>query len=281
MMQGRRFGWLLVVWILAIGLSAQVFAAETVINFSSLDSGQTYSLHGNLYLPENATTPSPAVIVIHGTMGIDSRGAFYREAILNAGIAFFEVDFKTGVYTGAKNRPKNDNFVPMAFAALKELQKLPAIDPNRIAIMGFSLGGGVTVRTAIEAYRETWMGNGKGFIAHIAFYPVCRFIGRKMAELDSGMTGAPMIIFYGTKDSYGEGTAVPEFKTLLEQKYNFKVETVEYPGAHHGFNRNQPAMSYEDPAAIDGKGDMAWDADAANDSLTKVKDFLYKNLAVH
>jgi dipeptidyl aminopeptidase/acylaminoacyl peptidase len=30
----------------------------------------------------------------------------------------------------------------MAFAALKQLRKLPAIDPNRIGIMGFSMGAG-------------------------------------------------------------------------------------------------------------------------------------------
>ncbi len=97
-----------------------------------------------------------AVVLVHGTTGIDMRGAFYRQPILNAGIAIFEVDFKTGIYTSASDRPRNETFLPLAFAALKELRKLPAIDPKRIGIMGFSMGGGVTIRTAVEANRKMW-----------------------------------------------------------------------------------------------------------------------------
>jgi len=251
---------------------------KMVIPFTSLDKSQTYQLHGTLYLPENKQTPSPAVVVVHGTTGIDERGTFYRKAILDQGIAFFEVDFKTGIFTGALNRPKNTSFVPMAFAALKELRKLPAIDPTRIGIMGFSLGGGVTVRTAFESYHKKWMGDEKGFIAHAATYPVCKPFLEHSEIGSDGLTGAPMIIFYGTEDSYGEGKAVPQFKKLLEEKYNFKVETVEYAGAAHGFNRNAPSFSYKDPAAINEQGYVAWNENAANDSRIKLVDFLKKNL---
>jgi len=214
--------------------------------------------------------------VVHGTSGINSVGRFYREPILKAGIAFFEVDFKTGIFTSPSNRPPADTFVPMGFAALKELRKIPAIDPNRIGIMGFSMGGHLTVNTAFEKNRKLWMGDEKGFATHAAFYPVCRTF---TTQSDCRMTGAPMIIFYGTEDCYGEGKYVPAFKSLLAKKYNFDVTTVEYPGAQHGFNRNEPALHYYDPAAIHGKGYMLWDANAANDSLTRVLAFLSKTLA--
>jgi dienelactone hydrolase len=247
-----------------------------VIRFISLDPSHPVRVSGTLYLPENKTSPCPAVVVVHGTGGIDSRGAFYRPSILNLGIAFFEVDFRTGIYKGAMDRPEGQTFVPMGFAALKELRKLPSIDPDRIGIMGFSLGGHLTVNTAFEADRQRWMGSDKGFAFHVAFYPVCRAF---LAQSDCRMTGAPVIIFYGTEDAYGEGKYVPAFKRLLLNRYQFEVTTVEYPGAHHGFNRNEPAMSYRDPGAIDGKGYMAWDANAANDSLARVVDFLSKTLA--
>jgi dienelactone hydrolase len=93
------------------------------------------------------------------------------------------------------------------------------------------------------------------------------------------MTGAPMIIFYGTEDAYGDGKNVPEFKRLLLEKYSFEVTTVEYVGAYHGFNRNEPAISYHDPSAKGWKGYEAWDAKAANDTLIRVVDFLRKTLA--
>jgi uncharacterized protein len=251
-------------------------AAGTTIDFPSLDKKKPVNLSGTLYSPENNSSPCPAIVIVHGTMGIDSRGAFYRESILKAGIAIFEVDFKTGIYRGPLTRPSPEAIVPMGFAALKELRKLPTIDPDRIGIMGFSMGGHLTVTTAFEANRKLWMGDEKGFATHVAFYPVCKpFLRRD----DCRMTGAPMIIFYGTEDAYGDGKNVPEFKNLLLNKYSFEVTTVEYVGAHHGFNRNEPALSYWDPAAIGRKGYMAWDANAANDSLTRVVDFLRKTLA--
>jgi dienelactone hydrolase len=276
----KWIGLLIVFFLIAFVMVAKSSSAGTTINFSSLDKDQPYNVSGTLYLPGKNFIPCPAIVLVHGTTGIDSRGAFYRGAILNAGIAIFEVDFKTGIYTSASDRPKNETFVPMAFAALKELRKLPSIDPDRIGIMGFSLGGGVTLRTAMENNRKLWMGEEKGFVTHAAFYPVSKPFIKQLESSGSKLTGAPMIIFYGTEDSYGEGKAVPELKRLLQRKYNFNLTTVEYSGATHGFNRNGPPLSYYDPAAIDHKGYIAWDEEAANDSLIKVVDFLRKTLAV-
>ena len=267
------------VFLTVFAVSAGASSAGTKINFSSLDKNQPYQVSGTLYMSEKSSSPCPAVVLVHGTAGIDARGTFYREPILNAGIAIFEVDFKTGVFTSALNRPHPEEFLPLAFAALKELRKLPAIDPARIGIMGFSLGGGITLRTAVESNRELWMGSEKGFVAHAAFYPVCKPFIKRLESSHSKLTGAPMIIFYGTEDVYGESSAVPELKRLLSKKYNFELTTVEYAGATHGFNLNAPPISYPDPAAKDGKGYMAWNPEAANDSLTKVVAFLRANLA--
>ena len=267
---------LLSVFIMPVGDSL----AGTKIAFTSLDTNQPYKVSGTLYLPKNRSIPCPAIVLVHGTMGIDARGEFYREPILQAGIAIFEVDFKTGIYTSPLDRPKNETFLPLAFAALKELRKLQVIDPNRIGIMGFSMGGGITLRTAIEANRKMWMDNEKGFAAHAAFYPVCRYFIPALKRSGSGLTGTPIIVFYGTEDSYGEGEAVPELKRLLDKKFHFNLTTVEYQGATHGFNRKGPSMSYRDPASKDGRGYMAWNEEAANDSLTRVVAFLRQTLTV-
>jgi dienelactone hydrolase len=241
--------------------------------------GGTHTVYGNLYLPEKAPGPVPAIVLIHGTMGIDQRGELYRQPLLDAGIGIFEVDFKTGIYRGPLDRPKPDTFLPMAFAALKELRKLPSIDPNRIGAMGFSLGGNITLRTAMESNVKEWMGDEKGFVAFATFYPVCNHFIKDFEESGSKLTGGPIIIFYGTEDSYGEGKAVPELKELLATKYNFQVTTVEYKGATHGFNRDAAPMWYPDPAANNMLGHTKWDPDAAHDSVIKVVAFLRENLA--
>jgi dienelactone hydrolase len=217
-------------------------------------------------------------VLVHGTSGINQVGKLYRDPVLGAGIAIFEVDFKTGIFSGPMDRPHIDTFLPMAFAALKELRKNPAIDPNRIGIMGFSMGGGVTMRTAVDENRQAWMGSEKGFVCHAAFYPVSKPL-IKIIEHSSGLTGVPIIVLYGTEDSYGEGKAVPELKNMLKKKFNFDLTTVEYSGATHDFNRSGPSFSYADPAAIGGRATIKWDPDAANDSVTKVVAFLRENLA--
>jgi Dienelactone hydrolase and related enzymes len=273
----KSIGLLTLIFLAVSVLPVGAAPVETKIVFSSLDKSHPLKVSGTLFVPESSSAPCPAIVVVHGTMGIDARGAFYRESLLKSGIAFFEVDFKTGIYTGPFTRPTPEALVPLGFAALKELRKLPAIDPDRIGIMGFSMGGHLTVTTAFEANRKLWMGDEKGFATHAAFYPVCSpFLRRD----DCRMTGAPMIIFYGTDDAYGDGTNVPAFKLLLSKKYNFEVTTVEYAGAQHGFNRNEPPMKYWDPAAKGRRGYMAWDGNAANDSLIRVVDFLRKTLAV-
>lgn len=276
----RCIGLLLALVLAACAAPAGASPAGTAINFSSLDKKQPYKLSGTLYLPENPSAPCPAVVLVHGTLGIDARGAFYREPLLKEGIAVFEVDFKTGIYVSAFDRPHPASFVPMAFAALQELRKVPAIDPERIAIMGFSLGGGVALRTSMENNRKTWMGDEKGFAAVVAFYPVSKPFQEELEKSGSKLTGAPIVIFYGTKDSYGEGKAVPELKRFLSKKYNFDVTTVEYAGATHAFDLNAPPEHFPDPAAIGGRVETAWDADAAKDALTKVIAFLRQNLAV-
>ena len=275
---GRR-GILVMVLLGVLVLPAEAIPAGTKIGFSSLDTEHPHKVSATLYLPKNASNPVPAIVLVHGTAGIDTRGAFYRESILGAGIAIFEVDFKTGVYTGTFSRPKPDALLPMAFAALKELRKLSSIDPNRIGIMGFSMGGQVALRTAMEDNRQRWMGGEKGFIAFATFYPVCKPFIKDLEQSGSKLTGGPIIVFYGTDDSYGDGTAVPELKTLLATKYHFQLATVEYPGATHGFNRNAHAIRYFDPAATGRRGYMRWNPEAANDSLIKVVAFLREELA--
>jgi dienelactone hydrolase len=275
----ERIGFLAVGLVTFLVGSVGAIAAGTRIDFSSLDARHAYKVSGTLYLPQNASSPVPAVVLVHGTLGIDQRGELYRQPLLDAGIGIFEVDFKTGIYRGALDRPNPDTFLPLAFAALKELRKMPAVDPNRIGIMGFSLGGNIALRTAMESNVKQWMGEDKGFATFVLFYPVCNHFTKDFEKSGSKLTGGPMIIFYGTDDSYGEGKAVPELKSLLAEKYGFQLSTVEYPGATHGFNLNGPDMNMLDPAAIGMRVHIRWDPEAANDSVTKTVNFLRENLA--
>lgn len=255
--------------------SAGAAPPGSVLTFTSLDAHEKHALHGTLYLPDDGAARHPVLVVIHGTMGIDSRNDFYRDAILREGVGTFEVDFKTGIYSSPLNRPRPAAFVPMVFAALQELRRQPSVDPERVGVMGYSLGGHMAVDAAFESNRKAWLGGEKGFAAHVAFYPVCK---PYLQQDDLRVTGAPMIILYGTDDSYGEGTSVPAFKRLLHDKAGFDVTTIEYAGAAHAFNHNAPPEDHWDPVAVGHRSHTAWNAEAATDSLAQVVGFLRQTL---
>jgi len=86
-------GFLAVVLIAAFVMPSAAFQAGRWIEFSSLDAQHPYKVSGTLYLPENAASPVPAIVLVHGTAGIDRRGQLYRRPLLDAGIGIFEVDF--------------------------------------------------------------------------------------------------------------------------------------------------------------------------------------------
>ena len=83
------------------------------IRFRGLEP-TTKSFSGILTLPEVSQQKVPVVILFRGTAGPDSRYEFHRPAHLEAGIATFEVDFKSNIYTGPSDRPPVETFLPWA-----------------------------------------------------------------------------------------------------------------------------------------------------------------------
>ena len=240
------------------------------IGFKSLD-GRSKSLSGILSLPKAGNKPFPAVVLVHGTAGPDDRYDFHRSALLGAGIATFQVDFKSGIFTGPSDRPRTNTFVPFAYGALRALRANPAIDPDRIAIMGFSLGGALTVHLTGSNYREDLLEEKeKGFVGHVAFYPSC-----KHQTVPYSVTGAPLLILAGEKDSYGDGEACGPWIAQFEN-FNPGLATLKlYPGVHHGFD-GKKSWTERDPAAINQTAVLEPNSEAAEDARQRAVMFLKK-----
>ena len=240
------------------------------IGFKSI-GGSSTSLSGILALPKVGKKPFPAVVLIHGTAGPDDRYDFHRSALLAAGIATFQVDFKSGIFSDAKDRPRSKTFVPFAYSALRALRADPAIDRNRIAVMGFSLGGAITLQlTAADSGDDLLKDNEKGFVGHVAFYPGC-----KHQAVTYKATGAPLLILTGGKDSYGDGEAcgpwVKAFENFSPGLATLKI----YPGVHHGFDRQGSWTGY-DPAAINETAILEYNSEAAKDARQRAVKFMKK-----
>jgi dienelactone hydrolase len=257
--------------VLTVLLACASLRSQETLRFTALETPHK-QFSGTLNLPSNNKGSVPIVVLVHGTAGVDSRYAFHRPALLDAGIGTFEVDFKTNVFTSGSDRPPSATFQPWAFGALKALRAHPLVDANRIAIMGFSLGGHLSVSVASKNVVERWLGPDQpGFAAHVGFYPVCQRLEEYFDA--SGVTGAPILILAGELDSWGDGETCPKFAGWLNKACSDVVSLTIYPNVHHGFDRTGSWQGYA-PYARKQIGILQWNAEAAYDSRKRAIIFL-------
>lgn len=260
------------IFLASILLSASA-AAQTIkekqINFGA----QGKKLTASLRIPAFGH-PVPAIIIVHGTAGIDARGAFYREALEAAGFATLEVDFKSGVFTGPKDRPKNPAFVPYLFAAVSALHEQAEIDRSRIGVLGFSLGGHLALNASLKKLAAPYNSKGLKIAAAVSLYPGCQVL----AKGAGAFIGVPTLILVGSKDDY----TTPDYCRAAEREANARfpgsVEVVIYEGAYHAFDLPGPRRTIADPNARQGKAVVAYDKAAAEDARKRAVDFFGEKL---
>ncbi|MGH6993192.1 MAG: dienelactone hydrolase family protein [Caulobacteraceae bacterium] len=236
---------------------------------------------GRLLLPNIGGGPGPAVVICHGSGGIDGRGAFHSARLNEAGIATLEIDLwaARGTARGPAARPASPLLtLPDAYAARRYLASQPEIDADRIGVLGFSWGGVMSLLAARAPASPDSV-----FAAHAALYPVCwAYQGVPDLALDR-LTGKPILILTGETDAYdrpGAGAALARF--LRTRPGGELVRQVEYAGAGHGFDRGgRPAQIIFDPFAHQGQGGevlMAFHAEAASAAREEVARFFAEAL---
>jgi uncharacterized protein len=204
----------------------------------------------------------PAVVILHGSSGVDSRGDFYAQALNAAGIATLEIDmWEARGVIGVSNRPRVPIITyPDAFAALRFLTNQPSIDPTRIGVLGFSWGGVMSLAAAEQLYAAQF-GGGLRFAAHVAHYPICYGANNPrlvfpLSPAQAGtqilhLTGAPVLIQIGTKDDYDNGSQhCIDLANSVSSSRPVQVEA--YDGAFHAWDRLQVPISGPDPFGNEG-----------------------------
>ncbi|MGZ3458180.1 MAG: dienelactone hydrolase family protein [Archangium sp.] len=257
-------------------------AVNRYVSFPALGGATPLTVAGRLSLPTGAQGKVPAVVIAHGSGGVDSRGSFHAQALNEAGIATLEIDMWSarGLSGGADGRPKSvSETLPDAYGALKYLSAHPAIDASRIGIMGFSWGGVMSMLTATRKYAAQ-AEPGQQFVAHAPFYPVCWVYNHVPGYEFGELTGAPMFIQAGAADQYDDDP--DECQRLVDSLSQADRDTVSltvYPGATHGFDRLEPALQVSDPYSHQGQGgtvDITPSPEAAEKSRRAVVDFFRK-----
>lgn len=238
-----------------------------------------------LQLPKNGKVPMPAVVILHGSGGIDGRGAFHAEALNKAGIATLEVFMFNA---GQRFEGGHTATLTHAYGALGYLSGRPDIDPKKIGVMGFSWGGNLSLRSASKIVHRKFFPEGKpAFAAHAPYYAVWWVHSRLLKDPSASgygdyaeLTGAPVLLFAGGQDDYGQPDAAQSFLDALPEVSRKHVALEFYPDATHGWD--QPASKNRtifDPVAKDGKGGRIRfysDPTAAEDARSKTVAFFLK-----
>lgn len=234
--------------------------AMSFVEFESFDpaTGSPLLVKGTLRLPDPSNGKNrcvstkrklPAVVILHSTGGIDATGSFYAAGLNEGGVATLEIDMweARGVWSPAERPLAPITVYPDAFAALAFLGTVPGIAARRVGIMGFSLGGVVSLAASEQTYAMAFGGPDLRFKAHVAHYPVCYganrgFFGLTADEVGTtyqNLTGAPVLIQVGSEDDYDNGAGPCK---ALAQAVNFAnnrniVEVTEYRGVYHAWDR--------------------------------------------
>lgn len=198
--------------------------------------GKRATLAGELRLPNTAADVKlPAVILIHGSGGASVSTDRWAREFTAIGVAAFILDSFTGrgIINTASDQSQLDSLAMTmdAYRALALLARHPRIDPQRIAVMGFSKGAVPAVYASNTRFHTLLAAEGTEFTAHIGLYTPCNVAYRD----DVKTTGKPIRLFHGIADNY---VAIEPCRSYVERlkRAGADVALAEYPGAGHAYD---------------------------------------------
>jgi dienelactone hydrolase len=269
---------LLCLSLLSLALTPEAFAQSRQRIDAPLPGAHPGSVPAWLTLPKSAA-PVAAVVLFHGSGGLDGRSTPYLKALEAAGIATLEVEmFKPGL------RPKTiAETVPHALAALEALSANPAIDPTRIGAMGFSWGGQLTLRMADE---KSYGATKRRYAANLGLYPTCWALVDGPPARDgilAAPTGRPMLILAGTQDDYD---APDDCRKVVDRVNALKPGTaaVHMYRATHQWDSARGGIKFWDNGGSRGRGAniTVWPQnDVTADAASRTAAFFTAALAAH
>lgn len=197
-------------------------------------NGNPVTLAGELRYPRKRMKTYPAVILVHGSGGVSGYIDDWAKELNKIGVATFIIDSFTnrGLYKVNNDQSQLGRLAQVidAYRGLDILAEQKHIDKKRIALMGFSRGGQVTLYSSLQRFQKMY-GSGNEFSAFLAFYPSC--ITRY--KNDENVVDKPIHIFHGIADNYNPIEPCRNYVKRLHQN-NKDVELHEYPGAHHVYD---------------------------------------------
>jgi dienelactone hydrolase len=283
----KRWQWLIVAATFFIWGNAA--KAQERIQFRSLESSATV-LDGYLY-PSIGAGRRPAVVFLHGCSGMFDRSTGlisrlerdWASALNGDGYSVLMVDsFRPrsidqtcapATYNPAvvAARPKD------AYGALYYLQNQSFVRGDRIALIGWSAGGGTVLRTIPQQSEGRPASLPQGdFRAAVAFYPALCSNQREAASWTSNI---PLLILFGAADVWTPLAPCQNFIAGALARGS-RIELHTYPGAYHAFDAPDRPLSrlpqYTTTAGV--VPIVGTDLAARRDAFAQVQAFLRRYL---
>ena len=197
--------------------------------------GKPAMVAGELRIPKPGTDRLPAVVLVHGSGGVGFNIGMWVGELNKAGLATFFTDSFTGrgITNTITDQSQLSSYTMMndAFAALAVLGKHPRIDPDKIAVMGFSKGAVPALYASMNRLQSAHAPEGASFAAYIGFYTPCN-----TALIDDEKVSAkPIRLYHGIADDWVPIGPCRDYVARLK-KAGANIDLVEYPGAYHAFD---------------------------------------------
>lgn len=249
---------------LALCASAAAQHAPLVINNHTVGGPRSHKT-GALWLPKGAAAPFAAVVVLSGCNGVKHTTRVWARRLASWGYAALIVDSFTprglknvchrgGELSGAE-RAKD------AFAGAAYLRTRPDIDPDRIAVLGYSHGGWTALEAATKSLVD--QNGGKAFAAVVAYYPICL---REAPPLASDVQ-----IFIGGADDWSSPRHCQAMAAGYAGASAHRPLLKIFPAATHSFD-----VKREDRVYLGHR--LSYDAPAAETSFAMTRRFLDDHL---
>jgi dienelactone hydrolase len=239
--------WTITATVIALAAPGMAAAQQKISIPSVTPASLTALLHhettpttvtGELYLPPKANGPLPALVLKHGSGGMEGpTGTNIRKwaaTFAGWGIAALVVDSfgPRGIKDTGTNQGQLSSWADDAdaLAALKILAADPRIDKTRIGIVGWSRGGSAALNTALEAVRKSIITDDLKFALHVVFYGSATIQYR-----DRATDKSPMMFLHGEADNYVIIGPTREFSDWAQSQGN-PVTFISYPKTYHDFD---------------------------------------------
>lgn len=215
---------------------------------------------GDLHLPqrrEGNDDKIPAVVLMHGSGGIEPSMTQWVDAFNDIGVATFVVSVFEP--RGVKRTAENQSLVPYsadlmdALQALQLLASHPRIDASRIGVMGFSRGGSAAFQAAEEPLRRAVIKSDLKFALHIPTYAGCNQV-----YWSPQITKAPILNLVGADDDYSTPGPCGQLATRYADA-GAPVRTIKYAGAGHSWDAMYKVFYLPGATSAASCGVLRWD----------------------